>query len=451
MWIQQDTEDTLLQKQQFKSYQKTFRETQEGRRRNILRNISIVALLVLFLPWTQNIRAPGKVTTLRPQQRPQELNSIIAGRIEKWYVREGDMVREGDTIIKITEVKEAYLDPELLKRTDEQITAKQTTIENYKGKAQAIDLQLRALQEARDFKLSQAAIKIQQAEFYVQSDSMALVAAINDLNIATAQFIRQKELYDAGLKSLTELEQRNQALQNAQAKKIAAENKFLASKNELINAKIELNSIQREYSEKIAKANSEKFSTLGNVAESEGEIAKLKNLFKNYAIRSGFYYITAPQSGQITKTIKAGIGEIVKEGELIVQITPKDFEYAVELYVSPMDLPLLHPGEKVRFQFDGFPAIVFSGWPQASVGTFGGVIVAVDNNISENGKFRVLVAQDPADHPWPKSLRLGGGAIGFALLNNVLLGYELWRQFNGFPPDFYQPSSEKSNSKDKKS
>lgn len=450
MWVSEDTEETLAIKRQLKSYQKSFKETKEGKRRNILRNVFIVAFLTLFLPWTQNIKAPGKVTTLRPQQRPQELNSIIAGKIEKWFVREGDMVNQGDTILKITEVKEDYLDPELLKRTDEQILAKEATVENYKGKADAIEAQLRALNEAKNFKLSQVRIKIQQAEFYVQSDSMALVAAKNELNIATAQFARQKELYDAGLKSLTELEQRNQALQNAQAKKVSAENKFLASKNELINAKIELNSTERDYSEKIAKAQSEKFATLGNVTEGEGSVAKLKNQFKNYSIRSGFYYITAPQSGQITKTIKAGIGEIIKEGEMLVQITPKEFEYAVELYVAPMDLPLLHVGEKVRFQFDGFPAIVFSGWPNASVGTFGGIISAVDNNISDNGKFRILVAQDPNDAPWPKSLRLGGGAVGFALLNNVLLGYELWRQFNGFPPDFYEPPALKASSKNKK-
>ncbi|MCS6819009.1 MAG: HlyD family efflux transporter periplasmic adaptor subunit [Chitinophagales bacterium] len=449
MWVHKDTDDTIAAKRQFKSFQKSFRPTNEKKRQTVLRNVFIVAFLTLFLPWTQNIRAPGKVTTLRPQQRPQELNSIIAGRIEKWYVREGDMVKAGDTIIKITEIKEEYLDPELIARTGEQLAAKEATVENYRSKAIAIDQQLKALYDARDFKLSQIRLKIQQAEFYVQSDSMALLAAINDLNIAQAQFTRQKELYEAGLKSLTELEQRNQALQNAQARKVAAENKFLASKNELMNARIELNTTEREYSEKISKAMSEKFAALSNVASGEGDIAKLRNLYKNYSIRSGFYYITAPQSGQITKTIKAGIGEIVKEGEMLVQITPKDFEYAVEMYVSPMDLPLIHVGEKVRFQFDGFPAIVFSGWPNASVGTFGGIIVAVDNNISENGKFRVLVAQDPNDTPWPKSLRLGGGAVGFALLNTVFLGYELWRQFNGFPPDFYEPSSAK-NSKDKK-
>jgi multidrug resistance efflux pump len=274
---------------------------------------------------------------------------------------------------------------------------------------------------------------------------MNLEAAKNELNIAQAQFKRQKELYEQGLKSLTEFEQRNQVLQNAEAKKVSAENKFFAAKNELQNAIIELSTTDREYNEKISKAESERFGTLSQATTGEGDVAKLRNQYKNYLIRSGFYFITAPQSGQITKTIRAGIGEVVKEGEMMVQIVPQEFEHAIEMYISPIDLPLLHKGEKVRVQFDGFPAIVFSGWPNASVGTFAGVITAIDNNISENGKFRILVAQDSTDKPWPKNMRLGGGAIGFALLNNVLVGYELWRQFNGFPPDFYAPGNSNSS------
>ncbi|MCS6934331.1 MAG: HlyD family secretion protein, partial [Chitinophagales bacterium] len=178
----------------------------------------------------------------------------------------------------------------------------------------------------------------------------------------------------------------------------------------------------------------------------EGEIAKLENLFSSYAIRNEFYYVLAPQSGQITRTVKAGIGEVVKEGEMLVRIVPQDFEYAVEMYVSPVDLPLISLGQKVRFQFDGWPSIVFSGWQNISYGTFGGIVVAIDNTISDNGKFRVLVAEDKQDVPWPRALRVGGGAKGMALLKDVPLYYEIWRRLNGFPPDFYVPAEAENKS-----
>jgi hypothetical protein len=157
----------------------------------------------------------------------------------------------------------------------------------------------------------------------------------------------------------------------------------------------------------------------------------------NYDIRSKLYYITAPQSGQIVKAKKAGIGEIVKDGEMIVEIVPETMQHAVEIYVRPVDQPLISKGQKVRFMFDGFPAIVFSGWPQSSYGTFGGVVVAIENSISDNGLFRVIISEDENDRKWPKQLKIGAGVQGFALLKDVPIWYELWRNINGFPPEYY--------------
>ena len=84
-------------------------------------------------------------------------------------------------------------------------------------------------------------------------------------------------------------------------------------------------------------------------------------------------------------------------------------------------------------------AIVFSGWPQASSGTFRGKVVAVEKNVSTNGQFRVLVSEDPGQKPWPKELKMGTGANGLALLNDVPVWYEIWRNINSFPPDYYKP------------
>jgi hypothetical protein len=130
---------------------------------------------------------------------------------------------------------------------------------------------------------------------------------------------------------------------------------------------------------------------------------------------------------------------------MIVEIVPTNIQYAVEMFVEPMDLPLINIGQKVRFVFDGFPAIVFSGWPENSFGTFGGKVSAIETAVSNNGKFRVLVAEDPADKKWPAQLRMGGGASGITLLKDVPIYYELWRNINGFPPDYYQPNTANSS------
>ncbi len=407
----------------------------------------ILFFIVMFLPWTQNIQSKGTVTTLRPEQRPQTIQSDITGKIEKWYVQEGDFVNKGDTIIFISEIKSEYLDPNLLERTENQLKSKESSVNSYENKVKSLENQIDALLKTSILKLKQTDNKLEQAQLLYVSDSTTYKASVIDYSIAKAQYKRMQQLHKEGLKSLTDLEKRNQTMQKAQAEMIAKKNKMLASENKVINAEMERNSIQAQYNEKISKAESDKFTALSNVYNAEVGVAKLKNQYSNYSLRSGMYYITAPQDGFITKTIQSGVGENIKAGSKIVSIMPSHYDLAVAMYVKPIDLPLLEKGQHVRIQFDGWPAIVFSGWPNTSYGTYGGEVYAIDNFISENGMYRIMVAQDKNDYPWPDALRVGAGTKNLVLLKNVSIWYELWRKINGFPPDYYKKNTTKDKIK----
>ena len=104
--------------------------------------------------------------------------------------------------------------------------------------------------------------------------------------------------------------------------------------------------------------------------------------------------------------------------------------------MSGNDAPLIAAGRQVRMQFEGYPALQFSGWPDAAMGTFGGVVSFVDARAEVDGRFRVVIKQDPDAEPWPprEALRQGSRVQGWVLLDTVSLGYEIWRQLNGFPP-----------------
>ena len=404
----------------------------------------IIFLIILFLPWTQTVEGKGNITALKPEQRPQTIQSPIPGRIEQWYIKEGDFVKKGDTILHIAEIKTEYQDPNLVQRTNEQKDAKEQSVVSYKDKIEAINKRIIALQYERNLKLEQANNKVSQFEFKVIADSVALEAAINDYNIAVRQFERTAQLKKEGLKSQTALEQKNLKKQQTLSKKIAQNNKLLASKNQLVNAKLEINRVQAAFSDKIAKAESERASAGSSQFEAEAEVAKLKNRSASYELRTGMYYVTAPQTGYINKALRAGIGETFKEGDRLVSIMPANYDLAVETYIDPVDLPLVHKGEQVRIQFDGWPAIFFSGWPNTTYGTFSGTVVTVDRFISDNGKFRVLIAPNDSDE-WPEQLRVGSGAYVMALLEDVPIWFELWRKLNGFPPNYYQPNKVKKD------
>lgn len=427
--------------QSYKSHEYVYRYDRKSRVKYWLWGILLGLTILLFLPWTQNFRSNGLVTTLYQDQRPQQVNTVIGGQLIKWYVKEGDVVKAGDTLIQLSEVKADYLDPALLERTAEQLQGKSQSVEFYKQKAGTAELQIEALDKGIGLKLEQLKNKLNQLELKVQADSAETVAANNDLNIARVQYERQRVLFDSGVVSLVQLEQRNQSYQSALAKKISAENKLANTKQDLIITRLEIRAQVQDNLEKKAKAEGDRLQSLTAIASGQAEIAKLKNLYASYAIRNGMYYILAPQNGQVIKAKKAGLGEYVKEGEMIVEIVPEKIAYAVEMFVRPLDAPLIHPGQKVRLLFDGFPAIVFSGWPNASYGTFGGIVTAVERNTNGEGKFRVLVKEDPNDKPWPYQLQVGAGGQGIALLKDVPIWYELWRNINGFPADYYKPTA----------
>ena len=417
---------------------------------NIKRTIwvfSILLFVLLFLPWTQNVSGTGSVTTLKPNQRPQTIHTTIAGRIEKWHVNEGDYVKKGDTILFISEIKEDYLDPNLVENTGNQVKAKESAVTSYEGKVKALEMQMSAIESEKNLKYKQAQNKLKQSYLKVKSDSIDFEATKTQLKIAKTQFNRSVNLNKEGLKPLTDVEEKRMKLQETEAKIVTQENKYISSQNEVLNATMELNRIIAEYAEKNAKASSDKQTALSSQFDTEAQVNKLKNQYTNYQIRNGMYYILAPQNGYVNRALQSGIGETLKEGTPIVSIMPSEFDIAVETYVSPVDFPLIHKGEKVRVWFDGWPSIVFSGWPGASYGTFGGIIVAKENFISQNGKYRILIAPDNSEKKWPKELSIGAGTQTIALLDSVPIWFEIWRTLNGFPPNFYNPASSEQTKK----
>lgn len=272
--------------------------------------------------------------------------------------------------------------------------------------------------------------KIQQSKAKLEGERVRY-------NNARNQYDRNKKLFEAGNIPLTKFQD--------------IEYKYQGSEADFKNAEIEVQRVQSEYLDKINKAEAELNSTLSEQFETQGDLAKLRNEYVNMEIRSQQYFILAPQSGFVIKATQAGIGQTIKEGDPLCTIMPESNDVAVEMYVRAMDVPLLSIGRKVRIEFDGFPALQFSGWPSISVGSFGGTVRVIDYVNTHPGEFRILVTPDTTDTAWPKQLRIGSGTMGWVMLDTVPVWYELWRQLNGFPPSLYEePKESKPTQKESK-
>lgn len=392
--------------------------------------LALLALVVgvLFLPWQQNVQAGGRVTALRPEERPQQAFAAVGGRILRWYVSEGAVVRAGDPLLALAEVKESFLDPRAAERLSAQVAAKRTAVAGKRAKADALARQRESLDSAWALARVKADNRILQL-------SASLAAAELEDSIATVQAARAETLLGEGLRSRGEVETARQRAQRARA--LALEGRAA-----LATARADRAGVEADYAEKLAKVDGDRSATLAEVAEGEAEVAKLSTGRDNLEARQDLLIVRAPRDGVVVRALRAGIGEIVKDGEAIASVQPDAPALAVALDVLARDVPLLRTGDRVRLEFAGWPAIQFSGWPNVAVGTFGGRVAVIDQFAQPDGSYRVLVEADSTDEPWPRELRLGSGARGWALLRNVSVGFELWRLLNGFPPAPAAPAGE---------
>ncbi len=77
----------------------------------VIIGMAMSAVFLIYVPWIQTSNGAGQVIALNPQDRLQNVTALVPGRIEKWYVQDGSIVKEGDPIVQIADT-----DPLLLQR-----------------------------------------------------------------------------------------------------------------------------------------------------------------------------------------------------------------------------------------------------------------------------------------------------------------------------------------------
>ena len=391
-----------------------------------LLGLTLVALL--FVPWQQSVRGSGRVVAFAPLERQQTVQANISGIVYQWGegIREGAQVKKGQIIVEIRGI-----DPNALERFEQQRDAVAQKLEAAKRVADAYGVKLQAVTDAQGMAIEAARQKVEMTKQKLSAEQQGVVAAEAAQAQSLAFYQRKSDLLSERLASPQEVEIAQRKLREAEAKLEQAKAYTVAAENAL-NAKVSLlKQKEREASGYIETARAEHQKALAEVAIAEKELSEVESKLAKQRNQ----VVTAPRDGTLVRLLANEGGEIVKQGDPLFVLVPESAERAVELWLSGNDAPLVTPGKHVRLQFEGWPAVQFAGWPSVAVGTFGGVVVNVDATDNGKGQFRVLALPDKGDE-WPSEryLRQGVRANGWVLLNRVSLGYEVWRQLNGFPP-----------------
>jgi adhesin transport system membrane fusion protein len=420
---------------------------QVPRANRVLARVLVALMIVLALtitPWQQNIPGSGRVVAFSPEERQQNIEAPIDGRIARWHVVEGSDVKKGDPIVDLTDN-----DPSLIERLTQELDQMRRTEEAAVRRVKTIEDRIRALELTQKTAVSAAKARVQMSIDRIAAAQQSLEAAKAALITAKMQQERQAGLAKKGLTSTRNVELAELDYTQKVADVERATASLNAAKSEKLSLDSELLRTDADAGSRIEEAWGAHASAESDVAKARAEVTKVEVRLA----RQNTQRVMAPVDGKIFRVVARQNGELLKAGAQIAILVPSTTKDVVELWINGNDIPLISEGSPVRLQFEGWPALQFAGWPSIAVGTFGGHVQLVDSTDNGAGQFRVLVQHDANDEPWPTKnyLRQGVRANGWVLLNQVPLGFELWRQFNGFPPviSASEPGKAKSASKEK--
>ena len=395
--------------------------------RGMFKLFLILFLFLGFTPWQQNVRGIGRVVAYTPAERQQVISAQIEGRVTRWLVREGSKVKKGDILAELLDN-----DPQLLQRLESEQKAALAKQEATDNRVNTFREQLRMAELARPQALSAAQSRVDMAKERRKAADQSVQAAKAARQTATLNLSRQQQLRTKGLASqrTLELSQLEMAQRAAEVERTQAA--LAAAKSEVDALTSDWQKLTADASAAVEKSRADLNKAIEDQNSVRADVLKLQTRLARQQTQT----VTAPRDGIVLRLLANPGAEMVKPGQGLAIFVPDTEERAVELWVDGNDLPLIVTDSRARLQFEGYPAIQFGGWPEFSVGSFGGRVALIDATDDGKGHFRVLVRPDREDNAWPsvRFLRQGVRVNGWVLLGRVTLGYELWRIFNGFPP-----------------
>ncbi len=378
--------------------------------------VSFFVVMSFFLPWTQTVATEGNLVFDDPMDRMMPLAMAEDGRLAAWRVREGDAVKQGDTLALLEETKTEYMDPNVLSNTVLGRDAKSSAVDGYRQKMQALEIQIQQAQTAMPLQIAAAWRK-------VRADSAKYQAAALEARYASLQAQRADSLYRWGALSRLEWEQRQTKAQEARSKAEFTEQDWQS-------ARLYARSKSAEWQEKVAKLRSERASAAADMASAQDALADAEIEVGGIRGRQRNRALLAPRDGFVVQLSYVAPGASVKKDQPLLYLAPEGAPVVVMSKVRPFDVPLLSVGDSALCALDGWPILQIPGWPRSSVGLFSAKIRYISSQADADGMFAVVL--EPTEK-WPTNARPGTHVTATLLLNDVPMWFELWRQFNGFP------------------
>ncbi|WP_425518880.1 HlyD family type I secretion periplasmic adaptor subunit [Pseudomonas lijiangensis] len=303
-----------------------------------------------------------------PSSKVQVIQNLEGGIVTEIFVREGQVVNKGDTLLRLDDTRflsnrgESEVDRLTLTAQVERLAAEAEgrpllLPQELLDKAPQVASDERALHESRQRRLDgeqrtlneQLRQKIQElAEFRSRQEqfrnSLALVQQELDMSIP---------LVGSGAVSPVEI---------LRLKRNAVEMRGSMNANTLAipRAEAAINETRSRIQESELTFRSEASRELN---EKRADLAKISANRIAIDDRMTRTTVTSPVRG-IVKTLKINtIGGVVQPGSDLLEIVPLEDNLLIEARVRPQDVAFLHPGQKAMVKFSAYDYTIYGGLP----------------------------------------------------------------------------------------
>lgn len=328
---------------------------------------TIISLVVAFMIWAslakveEITRGQGQVV---PSQDIQIVQSLEGGIVEEILVRQGELVKKGDVLLRISDVM--YTSQE--RGTEAQflsLTAKKARLsaeargEEYvvpdeiAQKVPQIAANETALYESRQSELQNSYEILDQRIEKAQADLAEVNAQISRLAQTRNSLGKELEITREMVRkrAVPQLEELRLSRELNDIKgQINAESQRRASLQAEVNAALKEREGQR------AKFQSQALSELNEV---ETQIAQLQESLRSIGDKVDRTEIRSPVDGVVNNIAVNTVGGVVEPAMQLVEIVPTDDELKIVAQIAPEDVAFLRPDLPVKVKISAYDPQVY--------------------------------------------------------------------------------------------
>jgi membrane fusion protein len=306
-----------------------------------------ITFIISFLFLGQYSRKETVMGYLTPTSGTSKVFVPQLGTIRTIHVKEGQQVREGETLLTIdtnqiaangVDVNVTMLDT---LRSQKDLLTGQIAAEEQRTKSERERLTIMINGVEIEISQLEAQLKIQGERIRVEENFVASAAALKKEGyMADADFKRRQVAFLEQKQNLNSLNQQ-----------------LAARQNQLTESRYSLQQLPTVMAGKIQSLRSELATTEQRIAEISGRRA---------------YVIRAPSAGRVS-TLQATVGQFADPRRLQMEIVPNESVLQAELFVPTRAIGFVQPGQQVRILYEAFPYQQF--------GTYSGRVLKVSQTI----------------------------------------------------------------------